>query len=368
MNCINIVRQFAFLPILIAIQISASAQQGYQIKGRVIDFEQNTTAYMYTFDNGRSILDSTTVKNGSFIFKGSVSHPMIVSIQVKSIRRGFDLILENESYDIQMVTNWEDANKSTGGKEMAIQKAYEAETAKLQEQLMEVSKRYGQLPNEERLKESGELSKLNDKLMKIKLKFIQTHPASLAMLQIMRPQFDVMNFKELEKMVTLFSPELAYSNIYTRLKELYEQKKAAFLVGKQAPDFTLPDMQEKPFTLSSLQGKYVLVDFWASWCTPCRTANLQLKPLYEQYKGKEFEIVSISMDDKRNLWEEAVKKDGIPWLHVSELAGMRASLVTANYGVRSLPTVFLLDKTGKVIAQNISKKELMMILEDTLGK
>lgn len=342
------------------------AQEQYHIMGKVAGFDQPSMAYLYNFNNGRNLLDSAAVVNGSFSFKGTVKHPLSVSIQIKKIRKSVSLFLENEDYNILMYPNWKNKDSIRGGSEMKIQKAFEAETAALNQQMQELGRRYEKLGKEERIKEGEEMNAIYEKEMGIKYKYIRKYPASLAMLHIMRPSFDVMNLKELEEMKTLFSPRLAYSDVYSNLIQKYNQKKGESLVGQQAPDFSGQDLTGKTITLSNLKGKYVVVDFWASWCTPCRAANQKIKPIYEKYKNKGFEMISVSMDDKKNLWEAAVKKDGLPWLQTSELTGIERSSIAKQYHVRSLPTVFLLDNTGKVIAQNISERELEGILHTSL--
>ncbi|KQB99188.1 TlpA disulfide reductase family protein [Pedobacter sp. Hv1] len=346
-----------------------SAQTGYQITGRIADFDQPSVAYLYKFtEKGRELIDSTTVINGAFKFKGVVQHPLSAAVQIKKVRRSLSLFLENENYQLLMQSDWKNKEEIHGGTEMGIKESYETETATLSAQMREIAGRYDKLPKEERIKEGEEMNALNAKEMDIKYKYIRKYPASLAVLNIMKPQFEVMNLKELQEMKSLFSPELSYAPEYKKLLKLYDQKAAASLVGQQAPDFNLFTLAGTSFKLSALKGKYVVIDFWASWCTPCRTANQKIKPIYQQYKNKGFEMVSVSMDDKRNLWENAVKKDGLPWIQVSELSGIKNSTVAQKYSVVSLPTVFLLDKTGKVIAQNISEKELEELLNHNLNK
>lgn len=343
------------------------AQNGYEIKGQMAGLTQPSMAYLYSFDKGRNLLDSAVVADGKFTFKGKVKHPLSASIQIKKIRKSLSLFLENDNYVVLMHQDWKDKDSISGGKEMQIQQAYEKETDELSKQMQVLGKRYSELGKEERIKEGEDMNKLNEKMGRIQRSYIQKYPASLAVLHIMRPQFDVMNYKQLQEMKALFSPELAYSDVYQKLIAQYEKKQSEFLVGQQAPDFGIPDLSGKPIALSALKGKYVVIDFWASWCTPCRAANQKIKPVYEKYKNKGFEMLSISMDDKKDLWRAAVKKDGLPWLQGSELTGIKDSSIAKQYGVTSLPTVFLLDKAGKVIAQNISEKELEEILHENLN-
>lgn len=362
----GVIKNTGIAALLCITSIGAFAQNGYQINGKVAGFDQPSMAYLYSFDKGRNLLDSAIVTNGAFVFKGTVKYPLSASIQIKKIRKSVSLFLENENYDILMQPDWRNKDSISGGSEMDIQKAYEAETAALTMRLQELGRRYEKLGKEERVKEGEEMNALNEKQMAIKYKYIRKYPASLAMLHVMRPHFDVMNFKQLKEMKALFSPKLAYSDVYTKLTEQLNKKQAEFLVGQQAPDFTLSDLSGRPVSLSALKGKYVVVDFWASWCTPCRAANQKIKPIYEKYKNSGFEMISVSMDDKKELWQGAVKKDGLLWLQTSELTGIKESSVAKKYSVTSLPTVFLLDRTGKVIAQNISEKELEEILQANL--
>jgi peroxiredoxin len=142
-------------------------------------------------------------------------------------------------------------------------------------------------------------------------------------------------------------------------KELEQRIQAAgtTAVGMQAPEFTQNNVEGKPVSLSSLKGKYVLVEFWASWCTPCRAGNPNLVKQYELYKDKGFEIISVSLDNVKDRWVEAIKKDGLPWLHVSDLKGWN-NAVGRLYGVRAVPQSFLLDKDGKVIGNTLRDETL----------
>ena len=128
-------------------------------------------------------------------------------------------------------------------------------------------------------------------------------------------------------------------------------------VGQPAPDFTQNDIHGKPVTLSSLKGQYVLVDFWASWCGPCRAENPVVVKAYRQYHAKGFAILSVSLDDRKDKWEEAVKKDRLDWTHVSDLKGGYNS-VAELYGVKVIPTNYLLDKEGRIIAKGLRGEQL----------
>ena len=132
--------------------------------------------------------------------------------------------------------------------------------------------------------------------------------------------------------------------------------------GKPAKDINLPGIKGKAISLASLQGKVVLIDFWASWCIPCRKAVPHLKALYNKYKGKGFEIYGVSLDTDDGSWKNAVLEDKTSWLHVIDTSGV----VAGDYNVNYIPNTYLLDKTGKVVAINPTKEELQKALQKLL--
>lgn len=126
----------------------------------------------------------------------------------------------------------------------------------------------------------------------------------------------------------------------------------SFAIGGTAPDFTQKTPDDKDLKLSDLRGKVVLVDFWASWCGPCRRENPNVVKLYNEYKDKGFEILGVSLDNNKDRWLQAIKQDGLTWQHVSDLKYWQNE-VAQLYGVRSIPHTILLDKEGKILARNL---------------
>jgi peroxiredoxin len=127
--------------------------------------------------------------------------------------------------------------------------------------------------------------------------------------------------------------------------------------GQPAPDIVLNDPYGKTIALSSLRGKYVLVDFWASWCQPCRMESPNLVRMYNAYKSKGFDIFSVSLDDNREAWVKAINDDKLLWTHVSDLQKWNSSVVS-QYNIEGIPFTVLLDKEGKIIAKNLRGKAL----------
>ena len=143
------------------------------------------------------------------------------------------------------------------------------------------------------------------------------------------------------------------------------QVKAQIKQGYDAPDIALPSVNGDTIRLSSLKGKVVLLDFWASWCGPCRNSNKELTKLYPKYKAKGFEIFGVSIDAGRDNWLKAIRKDKINWLQVNDPGDWNAKIV-AQWRLYGIPTSYLIDKDGKFIAVDLSGKELEKALKDLL--
>ncbi|QMW02812.1 TlpA disulfide reductase family protein [Spirosoma foliorum] len=136
-------------------------------------------------------------------------------------------------------------------------------------------------------------------------------------------------------------------------------------VGASAPEIALNDTTGTPVPLSSLRGKYVLIDFWASWCGPCRAENPNVVRMYNKYKDKGFAIYSVSLDQAKANWTKAIRNDNLTWTHVSDLKFWQ-SAAAQQYGVQAIPATFLLDKDGKIIAKNLRGPALEQKLEEVL--
>src|ERR1051326_1047620 len=131
-------------------------------------------------------------------------------------------------------------------------------------------------------------------------------------------------------------------------------------------DFALPDLKGDSIRLSSMKGKVFLLDFWASWCVPCRFSNKQLVKLYDKYKDKGFEIVGVSLDDNRNAWKKAVNKDKITWLQINDNGGWDA-MSAMKWNINAIPASFLIDREGNVVAFDPEKQELENKIRQLLG-
>lgn len=179
--------------------------------------------------------------------------------------------------------------------------------------------------------------------------------------------------KYAENFINLYQPkEQIVQTIRQRITFIEAKRKAQEEaeritgIGVVPPPIELPEPDGTPLALSSLRGKYVLLDFWASWCVPCRNENPNVVRIYQKYKNKGFEILGISLDQNRTQWLDAIENDQLTWLHVSDLKGWR-SQAAQDYRVTAIPATFLLDKEGKVIAKNLRGASLERELASILG-
>ncbi len=173
------------------------------------------------------------------------------------------------------------------------------------------------------------------------------------------------NFEFIDSIATQLQAEMPENFHVENLISQVSTKKS-LAIGKIAPEIALQNPEGETITLSSLRGKYVLIDFWAAWCRPCRAENPNVVRVYNKYSNENFEILGVSLDRTRDKWLGAIEQDGLPWLHVSDLKYWR-SKAAVDYQVNAIPATFLIDPDGKIIAKNLRGASLEAKLKEIFG-
>ena len=361
--------------------IFAQTPDNYTLKTKIgANITTPARAYLIHTTAGKNVIDSTNIVNGEFSFHGNVAEPTagIIVIDAKGVGlRNMDrsadalnLYLEKGAISVNSADSVAKAT-ITGSKT-------NDDNVKLREALKPVIAQAKAIMDE--AKGASDALKIdptfqNGVQQKYKVvqfqqeniikKFIQDNPDSFISLaalgSISGPTGDL---AEEEKYYNLLSPAVKQTeSAKAFLTSLNALKLTA--VGSMAPEFTQADTSGAPVKLSSFRGKYVLVDFWASWCMPCRQENPNVVRAYNKYKGKNFTILGVSLDrpDGKAQWLKAIKDDGLTWNQVSDLKYWNNE-VASLYRISSIPQNFLIDPTGKIIAKNLRGVDLEVKLAE----
>ena len=195
--------------------------------------------------------------------------------------------------------------------------------------------------------------------------FVVAHPGSLVSAYALLEHYSYNpDAGELDSLYQALEPSVRGSALGLQVKDILRGAKLT-AVGNPAPVFSQNDVEGKAVALSSIQGNYLLVDFWASWCGPCRQENPNVVKAWQKYHARGFAIVGISLDDQKDKWVAAIKKDGLAWTQVSDLKGWENQVATL-YGIKGIPMNFLLDKNGTIIAKGLTGEDLEKKLAELL--
>ena len=211
-----------------------------------------------------------------------------------------------------------------------------------------------------------------NRFIKVKFDYIDANPSSPISIYLMSYQYSEgrMSKEQLKKYYKYFKGDAAKTNFYKGyMTKVYEDNFIKMGIASEVPNFILKTPKDEDLSLATIKGKYILIDFWASWCIPCRASFPGLAKLYKKYHKDGFEILGVCTSDKKDLWLKALAKDKTPWLHVFDVAEKRSyGPIATKYGVPHLPTTFLVDKDRKIVLRNASKEELAAKLKELFGK
>lgn len=351
----------AILVFAMTISSCQSAKDEYSIKGTIAGAEKGKVYLQKIVDGQPKSVDSVDIVSGKFSFKGKMEMPDIRFLRLNERDYFAQFFLDNANITVSAKKDSLRSTKVTGSPTNDVFNSYIAEMEKLSKEVMALQEKF-QSAMAVNNTSAAEKAKIDYQAMidnnKVYTKnFVKEHANSVVAAYIALFQLaNQIDGAELEELTNAFSPEISKSEYVVKLKELVqEQKKTS--IGAMALDFTMNDTEGKPVQLSSLKGKVVLVDFWASWCGPCRQENPNVVKVYQQYHPKGFEILGVSLDRSKDDWLKAIKDDNLTWLHVSDLQYWQ-NAAARLYGVNSIPQSFLLDKDGKIIAKGLRGDQL----------
>lgn len=343
----------------LCLNLAGGQERGFVITGKLEGLKPSYL-YMYHSYKGVEHRDSLMVKDGTFSFKGKVHEPSMCIIFSKEVR--FQKVFYVENADMKFTGSVEAPDKIviTGSPVQDEYSVLEKRIAEHRSKAMAIYEKAEAARKDGKTKEADQLTAEFDKLYRgeatIRKQFIIDFPKSYAALGELLYWTNESNYKEAAELYTAIASELKTTD---KAKEIEAHIKNLDVtqVGKPFVDFTMNDAQGKAVQLSSYKGKYVLLEFWASWCGPCRAENPNLREQYAKFKDKGFNILGVSLDDKEDRWKKALEKDNLPWTQVSDLKGWHNS-AAIQYGVRAIPANFLISPEGKIIARDLRGEAL----------
>ena len=353
---------------LVAILTSCSeGSDGNSLSGTAIGFADGTELYWQKVNenNQPEILDTLVIENGRFGKRlEATDGAELRLLSDPATRSNFLVFNENQSIKLTIYRDSMFASKASGGRSNELYSEYNStirEYAKLRKEKMAA---YQKARQEQDGIMVNILQEENNELMAseraFKRQFVQENPNSLFTMIILSELIEKKQITadEAREIVANTKPEILETSIGSTLKASLDAMKN-IEIGGIAPDFEAPNPQGETVSLASVKGKYTLIDFWASWCKPCRYENPNLVKAYNEYHDQGFNIIGVSLDQPngKERWLKAIQDDGLPWPQISNLQFWQDP-IARMYNVHAIPASFLLDENGVIIARDLRGAQL----------